>query len=98
MKPTFGKKLAKRVHAQRRLEERYGVSLSGKAYKEVVRCITYSTRTNPTANLIERQSQRVSVWEVPYNGNMLKAVYDQYRKEIVTFLPWTEQCQELIAA
>ena len=98
MKPTFTKKQGERIHAQRRLEERYGITLSGKAYKSVVLSIANSTRTNPTARLIERSSQRVSVWEVLYNGEPLRAVYDQYRREIVTFLPLYDSQEYLMAA
>jgi len=92
------KKLSERVHAQRRLSERYGISLSGKAYKEIIRLISGSTRTNPTADFIERRSQRVSIWEVPYDGRKLKAVYDQTRREIVTFLPLVERSDMKMAA
>lgn len=98
MNTEFTKKLAERVHAQARLEELYGISLSGKEYKAVIRSISESTRTNPTARLIERTSQRVSVWEVPYNGQFLKAVYDGKRKEIITFKQSQNNHEQLMAA
>lgn len=97
----FTKKEAERLHAQRRLQERYGIALSGKEYKGVIRCITSSTRTNPTATLIERQSQRVSVWLVPFRDTVLKAVFDVNRSEIITFLPhenYTENYNDQLAA
>lgn len=32
MKPTFTKKQVERIHAQKRLAERYGITLTGKAF------------------------------------------------------------------
>ncbi len=92
------KKQSERAHAQRRLVERYGISLSGREYKNVVRLIANSTRTNPTARLIEQQSQRVSVWEVSWQGNNLVAVFDKFRQEIITFLPVEVYFPDRIAA
>jgi hypothetical protein len=88
---TLTKKQSERIHAQRRLQERYGLSVSGREYKGIIRLIANSTRTNPTARLVERQSQRVSVWDVLWEDKTLRAVYDKFRGEIVTFLPITEE-------
>jgi hypothetical protein len=92
------KKQSERAHAQQRLAERYGLVVSGKEYKGIVRLIAESSKTNPTARLIEYQSQRVSVWEVPWNDIMLKAVFDKFRQEIVTFLPLQSNYVEQMAA
>ena len=64
----------------------------------IVCIIANSTRSIPTATLLERQSQRVSVWALPYNGTLLKAVYDCFHNEIITFLTFTQQNEELMAA
>jgi hypothetical protein len=69
--------------------ERYGIELNRIQRKELVKAIQRGDST-----IIERQSHRVTVREV----QGMRVVYDQLRKEIVTFLPKEEDdCSEPLA-
>jgi hypothetical protein len=78
------------VHALRRAAERYGLELNESTYRELVNRIRKPGRKgNKPAILVERQSLRVSVWDIDLDGKMVRVVYDRTRKNIVTFLPRT---------
>lgn len=82
------KRKAQQRHARRRASERLGVRLSKHDIAEICKQIT-----SGKARLIEKQSNRVSVFEVMVAGQQTHAVYDRQRKTIVTFLhpdgdPW----------
>jgi hypothetical protein len=36
---------------------------------------------------VRRLSLRVTEWEVPFEGEVFRVLYDKNRKEILTFLP-----------
>ena len=71
-----------RKHAKRRAFERFGLTLHADAQRQIVRSIQ-----DREARLIRRQSRRVLVFEVEYDGRKLPVVYDCKRKTIVTVLP-----------
>lgn len=77
-----GKARALLRHAKRRANTRYGLDLTNNDLQEIVRLIKQQK-----AKFIERQSLRVTHWEVEYKGETLRAVYDKRRSQIVTFLP-----------
>ena len=74
------------IHAGRRLEERYGIK-----YLQHVHDYLISKIRNGKANLIKRQSNRVSIWDIDYpidgTNTIIRAVYDKERKTFCTFLP-----------
>ena len=72
------------VHAKRRMYARYGIVLTQQAKEEVVKAIQAG---DGVATFIEKQSIRVSVWDVPLEGQVVRVVYDKQRKEVVTVLP-----------
>lgn len=76
------KKLAQRVHAKRRAEQRYGISMNRDSLRQLIVQIQAGK-----ARVLERQSLRVSVLELCIDGNPIPLVYDHKRKTIVTFLP-----------
>lgn len=78
----ISKKTSERMHAKKRAQERYGLNLT----KEVRRNIRDKIRKND-GKFLERQSRRVTLWEVEYDCVKYKVVYDKLRGEIVTFLP-----------
>jgi len=66
--------------------QRFGISFGKKMHDDFVHLI----QTNK-ATLLEKQSLRVSVYELTYNAygqdTKFKVVYDKQRKTIVTILP-----------
>lgn len=72
---------SERVHAKKRAEERFGVTLN----RHDIRDIVYQIQ-NHSAIFVEKQSQRVSVFVVNLKGIQAFAVYDRVRQTIITFL------------
>jgi len=73
---------AVRIHAKRRLGERFGVFANRNVIQDVVRQIQ-----NGTAVFAGRQSVRKTCWKVLVDGKPMIAVYDKQRKTVLTFLP-----------
>lgn len=73
---------SQRKHAKRRALSRYGLALSRHHLDAIVLQIQ-----SGKAKFVERQSNRVTLWEVSYEGHILPVVYDKIRKTCVTFLP-----------
>lgn len=78
------KKTAKNLtnHAAIRLWQRYGI----KYHKELQRLFAEQIRGNE-ASFVRRDSLSRVVWDLTYNGEVIRAVYDKPRGCIVTFLP-----------
>lgn len=68
-------------HAKRRCKERLDCSLTRFLHGNLVRLIQ-----NNQAEFIERQSCRVTLWNVSFQGTDYRVVYDSKRKLIVTVL------------
>lgn len=77
-----GKKYAQSAHAKRRAAERYNVVVSSDDLKTVVQRIQSGRCT-----LLQKQSNRVSLFDVDIHGTVYRVVYDKKRHSIVTFLP-----------
>lgn len=73
---------AQRVHAKRRIEERFGLTLNRQTYFHLVKRIQTGRAT-----FIGRQTNRVKLYEIEYQGVVMRVVYDNIRHNIVTFLP-----------
>ena len=69
-------------HARLRSLERYGLELTKQVHSELVKMIR-----DGWAVQVEKQSNRVSIYQTEYRGHSLRFVYDHMRKQIVTFLP-----------
>lgn len=80
-KPGGGKARAQFIHAMRRAKERYGIEYTQELKKDFIHQIQTSQAVH-----VEKKSGRVSTFLVNYQGKVLKVVYDNKRKEIVTFL------------
>lgn len=81
-KETVSKKICQRVHAKRRFEERTGIVFN----KSIRRFFVKKIQMNQ-ARMIIKQSNRVGVFEVEYNEEFYKVVYDNKRHNIITVLP-----------
>jgi predicted RNA-binding protein associated with RNAse of E/G family len=77
----MSKNKAQREHARRRFRERFGVSFDRNKAHEFVKIIQRGA-----ARFVERQSCRVTVFDVPYEGATYRVVYDKQRKNVVTVL------------
>ena len=80
------KSQAERQHARRRASERYGIDFNSHSNKALITQIQ-----NGTATFVQKQSHRISVWDVWIQGVTARVVYDKDRKQIVTFLPLHRQ-------
>jgi hypothetical protein len=72
---------AQRAHAKRRLQERYGLTVNRHDLRDMVALIQ-----GGHARMIERQSHRVTVWDLTFHGKEIRVVYDNLRKVVVTAL------------
>lgn len=82
----MNKQKAQRIHAKRRAYERYGLQLNKASYQDIVKLIQIGQTV-----CVERQSSRISVHELVYQGAKMRVVYDKTRKTIATFLPGDDQ-------
>lgn len=68
-------------HFHRRFNQRVGRIITKSERQDIIKLI----QTN-RANFIERQSGRVTIWDVPSNGEFIRVVYDNKTKNVVTIL------------
>ena len=76
------KKLSERVHARRRAMQRYGITFGRERRSALVRAIQ-----TDKAVFLRAFSNRSKAFAVFYEENWYAVVYDNQRKEIITFLP-----------
>jgi hypothetical protein len=69
-------------HFKRRMRERHGLWVNNGDLKKIVGAIQ-----GGNCKLIQKQSNRVSVYEIEYEGKELSIVYDHMRSVPVTVLP-----------
>lgn len=74
-----------RQHAKQRASERYGVSLTKEALREMVSLI--QRQKFPEVKFLRKHSVRVTEWSVDWNGTRFRVLYDKHRKTIATVLP-----------
>jgi len=77
------KKTCQAIHATKRGVERAGIVLGPKSQAEIVRMIQ---GVIPGAKFLEKQSNRVSLFDVEWEGHRLVTAYDRHRKQIITIL------------
>lgn len=73
---------AQNRHAKRRAMERYGIDLNRHKRLEMVHMIQ-----NGKAECVRKQSHRVSIFSLQYEGKEVIVVYDRQRKTLASFLP-----------
>lgn len=72
------------AHAQRRFLQRKGVFVERRHLDEMGRLIRAGG-----GSFVKRQSRRITLWDIPWRGEIIRVVYDKRRKAIVTVLPDT---------
>ena len=63
------------------MTERFGIALKKHQIQEIVKAIQGNK-----AKFIERQSNRVTVWQIVLDSQIVNIVYDKDRKMVVTAL------------
>ncbi len=93
-KPLIGKAFAQRRHAERRFLQRTGVILTDQLHDQLIAKIR---RGGPGITLVEKQSNRVSIWDVIHEIKneevTLRIVYDRMRRNIATILNNTNRTE-----
>lgn len=74
-----------RIHAKRRALQRYALNLDNQKQDEVVKIIQKGKGI-----FLRRDSIRVAVFAVRFEGMLLKVVYDSQRKTLASVLPMSE--------
>lgn len=72
-------------HARRRFQERFGIPLTGIMERAILTDIRRGE-----AVFVEKQSFRVTVWDVTLAIGVVRVVYDKARGCLITVLPPTE--------
>lgn len=82
---TTSKALAQRIHAKRRILERFGVVINRKDLQEIALLIR-----NGKAQFSCRISHRLTRWVVPvfYKLPPMVVIYDSRRNQVVTVMPF----------
>lgn len=71
-----------KIHALKRANQRYSVSLSTSDYIEICSLIK-----NSKATILQKQSNRVNICSVLFKSKLFVLAYDKQRHTIATFLP-----------
>ncbi len=81
-KGKHSKDKAQYIHAQRRALERYDLEYTNELKEGIIAKIM-----NGNAAFVDRQSNRVSIFDVEVQGKSVRVVYDKQRKNIASFIP-----------
>lgn len=76
----MGKK-RQRIHVARRSLQRYGKSLSAKTQDVMAQLIRAGK-----GKFVRRGSNRVSIWDLDFNGLTYRLVYDKHTKQLASVL------------
>ena len=71
-------------HAKLRFSQRVGGTLDEQTLQSLITKIQ-----NGEAELVDKQSNRVTVWRIEINNEFFNVFYDKQRKTIITFIPLT---------
>jgi hypothetical protein len=81
-KKKKSKSESQRIHAKRRFLERHGINFTRHLRREFVKLIQ-----THQCHFVERQSHRVTVWDLIHEGEVYRVVYDSRTSNIVTVYP-----------
>lgn len=77
--------MKQRLHAKKRAKERYGLDFTTKDLKEMVRLIQEKPKKG--AVKISRESCRITIWRLTYNGVEIPVAFDTRSQTIASVLP-----------
>ena len=81
IRKSRGKRRNQIKHARRRFKDRFDISLNDNQYKQLINRIKKGKAT-----FVRRQSNRVSLWDIDFEGHLIRVVYDKKTSVIVTAL------------
>jgi hypothetical protein len=73
---------AERAHTKLRLAQRYGLKVTSADLFRMAKLIAHGQAT-----FLDRQSRHVARWQLDYQGQALRLVFDAQRRAIITALP-----------
>ncbi len=82
---------SQRLHTQRRLTERYGLTVSTNDVFLMAKRIAHGGAT-----LISKQSKHVILCKLTHDGIALRLVYDRQQRSILTALPSEDSADFLV--
>lgn len=85
MNSYFTKTKGERIHSTKRFLERFNINLTLEKRERIIRKIQ-NRHIEKEAILIEKQTNRISLYDVIVENQVVRIVYDKIRKEIVTAL------------
>jgi hypothetical protein len=68
-----------RIHVKRRFKERFGIDLTRIKRRDIINMIL-----SGRATFIEKESNRISLYDVNIEHQVIRVAYDRLRKELVT--------------
>ncbi len=82
IRKSKGKKKKNQIrHARRRFKTRFDISLNANQYIQLVNRIKKGKGI-----FVRRQSNRVTIWDIDFEGQLIRVVYDKKTSAIVTAL------------
>jgi len=81
IRKSKGKRKNQIKHARRRFKSRFDISLNSNQYNQLVNRIKKGK-----ADFVRRQSNRVTIWDMDFEGHLIRVVYDKKTAAIVTAL------------
>lgn len=81
IRKSKGKRKNQIKHARRRFKQRFDISLNDNQYIQLINIIKKGK-----AIFVRRQSNRVTIWDLQFEGELIRVVYDKKTTAIVTAL------------
>ena len=72
-----------RIHVKRRLKERFGIEVNRNDLSFIIAMIQNNSKD---VTFIGKESNRVSLFDVFFNHQVIRFAYDKIRKELITAL------------
>ena len=81
IRKSKGKRKNQIKHARRRFKQRFDISLNDNQYMQLINRIK-----NGKGEFVKRQSNRITIWDLEFEGELVRVVYDKKTTAIVTAL------------
>ena len=91
IRKSKGKRKNQIKHARRRFLTRFDISLNSNQYNQLVNKVKKGKGI-----FVRKQSNRVSIWDLEFEGQLIRVVYDKRTAAIVTALYPTKEALETL--
>ena len=81
IRKSSGKRRNQIKHARNRFQKRFDIRLNDNQYNQIVNRVKKGR-----ASFVRRQSNRISLWDLDFEGQRIRVVYDKKTAAIVTAL------------